>query len=65
MPDSRTLASQALWRAVGQLEQRLELLEASMTALCARLSGDPAVQAAVQQALADDASSGTQEAPDA
>lgn len=62
MSDPRTLASQALWRAVGQLEQRLETLEASLTALCARLSDDPAAQAAVQRALADEASSGTQEA---
>lgn len=62
MTEPHSIATHALWRALGELERRLDALEAPLTALCALLSDDPTVGAAVQRALAGEAPSESQEA---
>lgn len=62
MSDPRLLATQRVWAAVGELERRLEGLEGALTALCARLGGDMAVDAVAVPPVAGEASSEPHEA---
>lgn len=61
MSDPRLLATQRLWAAVGDLERRLEVLEASLTALCARLSDAVGAEAVMVPPDAGGAPSESQE----